>query len=582
MRIARCRGCKQTQPLDEEAGLCFRCLRQAQKEEKAQREAARRAEKAPVAQTFRPVPQPEPPAPVVPRAPGEWDRHPLLGPSWEAAQEFLSATSTARHDLLLRVRALLKRPGATARDLETLRQELDGKQSPVPAAAAQALRHALRAGAGDLSRVGDLLQALVGYADYRQTLRRTVPEVTLSPAAGEVTADWYLEGAWALASELARLDVGPVRQVLEYLRRAAREPNPEVRAWRTALLLPLEAGSAARAMKVSRADEGARVRLLELTRWSVEAALAAPDGLERIVLPAVQAVVAFHGYERERQRNAEAPAVTAPDGYLEGGYFADGAPRARLFREDAVCFAHQFGTDQVTSGQIRRFFNELRRLETLSGTLPWPEVRSRLLSLVPLAADAGARGLKERRDFRALGLLVTANLRLLAALPEAEQPHAFRKGLVPHFEAVLAYFNAQALGVPPVAPAAAGEVLARDEQSLDLAERLGFNEASNSLVRGIYSHFRGLEHLDGRALGAEVERAIALSEDVLRRSPARPETLEALRTLTRQARGLTGAEYRGRYLPLFQNTLAWFVGLDGLRKLDDDGAPRRPRGGSER
>jgi CRISPR/Cas system CSM-associated protein Csm2 small subunit len=460
-------------------------------------------------------------------------------------------------------------------ELERLRHDLQSRSDPVKAACAQALGQVLAClSQRGIDRAAEYAEALVAYAGFRETLRNEeIPRPSLQPdVRGALTADWLLREAPRFAQALGELDMNPVRSVLSYLRllpvssRGDTVAEQELR-WRIALLVPRTAALTVRGVKEGRYRTTAYLRLLELARWAAERALRSPHALETVVLPAVQAVVAYHDLQRARQR-PDPP--KEPPGYLQQGYLdAYGRARVLLFRAEAAYWAEQMANDRLSASQIRHFFHEIRRLELMARGGGWERAWPGVLSLAPLAAAAVARGLKEQHDYRALELMVRLNVAHLEALPEPERRQAFLEGMVPHFEAILAIFNALTrggLGPPPAVQALRGTAAdLRDAAARRRAEILRQGGISTALLRRIYAHVRSFERLEPAARPAAMARLVVLTDDSLRRSEGNDDGKAELRRLVREGldprSGNEGDEFRQSYLPHWESVVAWFVGL---------------------
>lgn len=122
-------------------------------------------------------------------------------------------------------------------------------------------------------------------------------------------------------------------------------------------------------------------------------------------------------------------------GYLQGGYFVTGQDeepylRVELLTEVAREVANTL-SPRMNVHQVRRFFTHIRLLENrLRNGATFDSIRPDLARLEPAAANAVARGLAPTE----FGQFIERNAR------EAQRGvEHFRKGFVPHFEAVVAY-----------------------------------------------------------------------------------------------------------------------------------------------
>jgi len=130
------------------------------------------------------------------------------------------------------------------------------------------------------------------------------------------------------------------------------------------------------------------------------------------------------------------PPPKLPTDYLQKGYFDDkGNPLPEIIIDWPKAIADTLSgiRPPMSSSQLRgAFFTEVRRLEKrLDATHDFNAIRPEILKLRAFAAD--------RRKKRKIPLLfeefIEANLRW-ATRGEKE----FRKGFVPHFECVVAYY----------------------------------------------------------------------------------------------------------------------------------------------
>jgi CRISPR/Cas system CSM-associated protein Csm2 small subunit len=127
------------------------------------------------------------------------------------------------------------------------------------------------------------------------------------------------------------------------------------------------------------------------------------------------------------------PPGRLPDGYLRDGYFdTDGYLRPELIVEQARAIADDLDRAGLSSAALRRFFGMLRKVETrLDAERNFAAVRGDLLALKPFAANAETRDVIPSL-FR---VFIDRNVDN-AVLNE----RAFRRGFLPHFQYVVAYF----------------------------------------------------------------------------------------------------------------------------------------------
>ena len=125
---------------------------------------------------------------------------------------------------------------------------------------------------------------------------------------------------------------------------------------------------------------------------------------------------------------------------LEQGYFdPKGNLRPVLRVEDAELVAQVLAKAEVTGGQLRRFFTMARALEQrLENSADFAVIAPDIARLQPLVAAIIGRTPSEPQRFK-LGVLkdfIDTNAR-----KARESERAFRKGFLPHFEGVIAYFT---------------------------------------------------------------------------------------------------------------------------------------------
>lgn len=139
------------------------------------------------------------------------------------------------------------------------------------------------------------------------------------------------------------------------------------------------------------------------------------------------------GASRPRDAGGQRRPGQLPDGYLRGGYFDDdGHLRPELIVEQARQIAEDLAQAGLTTAALRRFFGMTRKVESrLDADQSFAAVRGDLLALKPFAANAQTREVIPSlfRDF------IDRNVEQ-AVRGERE----FRKGFLPHFQYVVAYF----------------------------------------------------------------------------------------------------------------------------------------------
>ena len=130
---------------------------------------------------------------------------------------------------------------------------------------------------------------------------------------------------------------------------------------------------------------------------------------------------------------------TLPAGYLQGGYFDEkGNIKCDLLANIAEQVAKVLGDSGVTSTQLRGFFMQVRAIERRLGQTSFPEVVPQIQKLKPLAANyvGRAKNEAERRGRPNLKLFIDRNGELAV-----RDEKNFKKGFIPHFESVVAYYK---------------------------------------------------------------------------------------------------------------------------------------------
>lgn len=122
-----------------------------------------------------------------------------------------------------------------------------------------------------------------------------------------------------------------------------------------------------------------------------------------------------------------------PPGYLSGGYFnSDGYLKKELLLSHAEQIA-QTMMGKIEYSQLRKFYAHVRTADTrLSyGRLPYAAVEPSILQLKGFAAEA----LKKGKVPPVFKQFIDENILRI------DDIDAFRKGFVPHFQAVVAFFR---------------------------------------------------------------------------------------------------------------------------------------------
>ena len=130
---------------------------------------------------------------------------------------------------------------------------------------------------------------------------------------------------------------------------------------------------------------------------------------------------------------------TYPTDYLRGSYFDDkGNIKCDLLTGTAESLAKDFGYSGITSTQLRRFFIQVRAIERQLGQKEFPELVPSIQGLRSLVANYVGRGknTQERQRREYLKRFIDDNV----ALATRDEKH-FKKGFVPHFESIVAYFK---------------------------------------------------------------------------------------------------------------------------------------------
>jgi len=145
------------------------------------------------------------------------------------------------------------------------------------------------------------------------------------------------------------------------------------------------------------------------------------------------------GGQGRRDRYQSAPSPELPPEYLKNGYFDE---KGNVIDQVIVVWpqkiAKALGNSGVTYLQIRRFFTQVRSVERELGSKDFDELVVRIQSLKPLVASFVGRGSNryERQGRENLKRFIDCNVELAT-----RNEHSFKRGFVPHFECVIAYFK---------------------------------------------------------------------------------------------------------------------------------------------
>lgn len=142
-------------------------------------------------------------------------------------------------------------------------------------------------------------------------------------------------------------------------------------------------------------------------------------------------------YRQPRQsypprREQEQPAL--PAGYLRNGYFdtSNNTLPEVIVDWPKDLAGNLYASRQMKTAQLRRFFNEARRIEgKLDAGASFPSLKPEILKFDNYAADA----VKKKKAPPLFKEFIEQNLKWAT-----KEEKAFRRGFIPHFEAVVAYF----------------------------------------------------------------------------------------------------------------------------------------------
>jgi CRISPR/Cas system CSM-associated protein Csm2 small subunit len=139
------------------------------------------------------------------------------------------------------------------------------------------------------------------------------------------------------------------------------------------------------------------------------------------------------GRDRGRPEAHERPENPCPDGYPK--YFDDKErkiARPAIVTTEARERADRFKTDKLKRHQLRAFYDHAKRqLQRLNYGAAFEEVRFEIARLQPLAADRAGRS--DNAIPGSFKQFIDCNVDAVV------DEDSFRKGFMPHFEAVVAY-----------------------------------------------------------------------------------------------------------------------------------------------
>jgi CRISPR type III-A-associated protein Csm2 len=127
--------------------------------------------------------------------------------------------------------------------------------------------------------------------------------------------------------------------------------------------------------------------------------------------------------------------MSLPDGYLKDGYFdANGYLQEDLIVKYPKDLAERFYRIRLTMGQLRRFYEHVRKIEKRLTRESFASVRESLLALDPFVADAVGRAQGSGKDYELFREFVVLNVE-----HASKELKNFEKGFLPHFQYVVAY-----------------------------------------------------------------------------------------------------------------------------------------------
>ena len=139
---------------------------------------------------------------------------------------------------------------------------------------------------------------------------------------------------------------------------------------------------------------------------------------------------------REQEPSSLSPAYLE---CLKSGYFdSNDNLKCELLTSLAEQVAQYLGKTGITSTQLRRFFTYVRSIERELGQKSFPEIVPQVQSLKPMVANYVGKGNNPRECGRreVFKQFVDRN----EELAEKDEK-SFKKGFIPHFESVVAYFK---------------------------------------------------------------------------------------------------------------------------------------------
>ena len=128
-----------------------------------------------------------------------------------------------------------------------------------------------------------------------------------------------------------------------------------------------------------------------------------------------------------------------PMDYLKGSYFDEkGILKCELLTTRADELAKMFGEANIAANQLRQLFTQVRAIERQIGKSNFLELVPNIQRLSAIVAYYAGRGKNqnERDNREYLKKFIDVN-RVIAEKSE----NAFKKGFVPHFEAIVAYYK---------------------------------------------------------------------------------------------------------------------------------------------
>lgn len=133
--------------------------------------------------------------------------------------------------------------------------------------------------------------------------------------------------------------------------------------------------------------------------------------------------------------------ATLPADYLKEGYFdSNDNIRCDLLTTTAAGVAKVLGDSNITSTQLRKFFIQARYIERMLAQNEFPQLITEIKGLCPAVANYVGRGKDstEREQRENLKRFIDANVE-----HAIKSFNHFKKGFMPHFESVVAYYKYQ-------------------------------------------------------------------------------------------------------------------------------------------